>query len=240
MNYPTLVFDVGGTLLHFDHARMQQVYLNAAQTRGKKLNPARVGAMLEQLESELPTLSRHRALSLQDDMGKNFWEEFFAEGFARLGVTADVTDVVAQIREQFMRGEFDVLFDDTLPALDALKARRVPMGILSNFSPNLQALMQKLGIHDYFKFFVVSSIVGAEKPDKKIFDLAVSAANRPQNQIAYIGDSIFHDMDGARAAGIAGILIDRGNRHSDYADARVQNLRELVSVVEKEFDAVQA
>lgn len=240
MNYPTLVFDAGGTLLHFDQARMQQVYLSAAQARGKMLDAAYVGAMLEQLESELPTLSRHRALSLQSDMGKSFWEEFFAEGFARLGVTEDVTNVVAEIRKQFMRGEFEVLFDDTLQALEALRERNIPMGILSNFSPNLEDILKKLGIHEYFAFFVVSSIAGAEKPDKKIFDLAVRAANRPLDQIVYIGDSIFHDMDGARAAGIAGILIDRGNRHSDYAGARVQNLRALVSVVEKEFDAVQA
>lgn len=240
MNYPTLIFDVGGTLLHFDQARMQQVYLNAAQARGTTLNPARVGAVLEQLESELPALAQHRALSLEVDFGKTFWEDFYTEGFRRLGVRADVTDAVAQIREQFMRGDFEGLYADTLRALSALEAHNVPMGILSNFSPNLQDLLRKLGIQDYFRFFIVSSIVGLEKPDKKIFDLAVSAANRPRSQVVYVGDSIFHDMEGARAADVAAILIDRGNRHSDYAGVRVQNLGELVSLIEKEFDAVQA
>ncbi len=240
MNYPTLVFDVGGTLLHFDHVQMQQVYLKAAQACGTTLDPLRVGAVLEQLEGELPTLAQHRALSLEVDFGKTFWEDFYAEGFRRLGVSADVTEAVAQIREQFMRGEFEVLFDDTLLALNELRTRNVQMGILSNFSPNLEDLLRKLGIHDYFRFFVVSSIVGVEKPDKKIFDLAVNAANRPRSETLYIGDSIFHDMEGARAAGIAGVLIDRGNRHSNYTGARVQNLRNLVSLVEKEFDAVQA
>ncbi len=240
MNYPHLIFDVGGTLLHFDHVRMQQVYLNAARARGISLDPVRVGAVLESLEFELPTLAQHRALSLEEDFGKAFWEDFYAEGFRRLGVNADVSEVVAQIREQFMRGEFEVLFDDTLPALQALRARSVPMGILSNFSPNLEDLLRKLGIHEYFDFFIVSSVAGLEKPDKRIFDLAVRAANRPRDRIAYIGDSIFHDIEGARAAGIEGILIDRGNRHSDFAGVRVQNLSELVSFIEKEMDAVQA
>jgi putative hydrolase of the HAD superfamily len=155
-------------------------------------------------------------------------------------VNADISDVVSFIREQFMRGEFEVLFDDTLAALNALRAHSIPMGILSNFSPNLEDLLRKLGIHDFFSFFIVSSLAGVEKPDKQIFDLAIHAANRPRDEIIYIGDSIFHDMDGAHAAGIAGILIDRGNRHLDYADTRVRNLTELVSYVEEEFDAVKA
>ncbi len=240
MNHPALVFDVGGTLLHFDHSRMQQVYLNAARARGLELDRERVGAVLEALEFELPTRAQHRSLSLEDDFGKTFWEDFYAEGFRRLGVSADVSDVVSQIREQFMRGEFEVLFDDTLAALNTLKARNIPMGILSNFSPNLEDLMRKLGIHDYFSFFIVSSLAGVEKPNKQIFDLAVHAANRPRDEIIYVGDSIFHDMNGARAAGIAGILIDRGNRHPDYSGARVKNLSELVCHIEEEFDAVKA
>jgi REG-2-like HAD superfamily hydrolase len=240
MNHPTLVFDVGGTLLHLDHSKMQQVYLQAAQERGTMLDRKRVGAVLETLEFELPSLAQKRTLSLENDFGKTFWEDFYAEGFRRLGVKADVSGVVAQIREQFMRGEFDVLFDDALPSLDALKAHHVPMGILSNFSPNLEDLLRKVGIHDYFGFFIVSSIAGVEKPDKQIFDLAVAAANRPRNEIIYVGDSVYHDMNGARAAGVGAVLMDRGNRYPDYSATRVQNLSDLVSYVEKEFSAVQA
>src|SRR5574341_37078 len=54
----------GGTLLHFDHSKMQQVYLDAAHSRGVMVDREAVGSMLEELESELPMLSRHRALSL--------------------------------------------------------------------------------------------------------------------------------------------------------------------------------
>jgi len=226
--------------LHFDHAKMQQVYIRAARERGSILDPARVRAVLQALESELPTLSRHRILSLEKDFGKTFWEDFYVEAFRRLGVKADVSKAVAEIREHFMRGEFEVLFDDTVSALDALKTKGVPMGILSNFSPNLEDLLRKLGIHDYFNFFIVSAMAGVEKPDRKIFDLAVCEANRPRNQIVYVGDSIFHDMEGARRAGIGGILLDRGNRHLEYDGARIQNLGGLVPLVEKELDAVQA
>jgi FMN phosphatase YigB (HAD superfamily) len=69
MNHPTLVFDVGGTLLHFDHSRLQQVYLDAAQTRGLALDRERVAAVLQALEFELPTRAQHRSLSLENDLG---------------------------------------------------------------------------------------------------------------------------------------------------------------------------
>ena len=88
--------------------------------------------------------------------------------------------------------------------------------------------MRQLGIHRYFSFFVVSAIVGIEKPDPRIFDLTVRAAKRPREEIVYIGDSVFHDIEGARSAGIAGILVDRQNQHPEFNGARVRELRELV------------
>jgi REG-2-like HAD superfamily hydrolase len=239
-NYPTVVFDVGGTLLHFNLNKLVRVYEDAASARGTALDPTQARAVLERLERELPTRSRERELSLETDFGKAFWDEFYAEGFRRLGVNGDVSAVVAKIRERFQRGEFDTLYADTLPALDALAARGVPLGILSNFSPNLEDVLRQLGIHDHFNFFVVSAIAGVEKPDPKIFALAARAANRPREEIVYVGDSVFHDVEGARGAGIAAILIDRAHQFSEHDGARVENLRDVILLLERESHAVEA
>jgi FMN phosphatase YigB (HAD superfamily) len=52
-------------------------------------------------------------------------------------------------------------------------------------------------------------------------------------EIVYIGDSIFHDVEGARQAGIEAILVDRQNQHSDWKGARVRDMHELVRELEK-------
>lgn len=228
IHYPTIVFDAGGTLLQLNYALMTETYINTASALGVTLEPIQTRAVIEKLESELPTWQQTRAVSLERDNGKEFWNSFYAEGFRRLGVTRDVSAAVDEIRERFQRAEFEMLFDDVLPTLDALAARGKTLGILSNFSDNLENILRRLGVHRYFEFFVVSAVAGVEKPDRRIFDLMVRAANRSRQDVVYIGDSIFHDIEGARNAGIPAILIDRRDRYSTFSGTRVRDLRELV------------
>jgi REG-2-like HAD superfamily hydrolase len=225
--YTTIVFDVGGTLVRLDYAALARVYARVARERGVILDETRACAVLAELESEMPQRQQQRRVSLEQDNGKRFWDEFFADGFRRLGVQGDVTRAVTDIRERFQRGEFEALYDDVIPTLDALRAQGKRLGILSNFSSNLEDVLRQLGAHQYFAFFVVSAVVGVEKPDARIFDLTVRAAQVPRQEIVYIGDSIFHDVAGAQAAGLAAILVDRHNRHPEFEGARVRALREL-------------
>lgn len=239
MNFSIVLFDVGGTLIHFDHTKLVQFYATAAAKSDNPIPLAHISAVLTLLERDLPTLTRPRALSLEKEFGKSFWDDFYAEGFRRLGITHDMSRPVTEIRERFMRGELETVFDDTFSTLNALKSHGMPMGIVSNFSPNLEEVLRQQGIYDYFQFFVVSAIAGVEKPDPKIFNLAVDLAQRPRSEIVYVGDSVYHDMDGARAAGIAGILIDRANAYGEYPGARMQDLNELIPFLAKENHAVR-
>ncbi|MCX7838642.1 MAG: HAD-IA family hydrolase [Anaerolineae bacterium] len=228
MTYSTIVFDAGGTLLHMDYDALARVYVRVAATRGVPVSIPHARAVLEALENEMPQRQRQRAVSLEADNGARFWDEFFGDGFRRLGVLDDVTREVTEIRTRFQRGEFETLYDDVVPTLDALRAQGKQLGILSNFSPNLEDVLRALRIHAYFSFFIVSGIVGVEKPDARIFDLMVHAARVPRHEIVYIGDSVFHDVQGARVAGLAAILLDRYNQHPEFNGARVRTLREVV------------
>jgi len=228
ISFSTVVFDVGGTLLQLDYAALATRYVRAAAAHHIALDWHQAYAVLEQLESEMPQWQQKRAVSLERDHGVAFWNDFYAEGFRRLGVTRDMSPVVNEIRERFQRAEFEKLFEDVVPTLEAFAARGTRLGILSNFSANLEDVLRHVGIHQYFEFFVVSAIAGVEKPDRKIFDLAVQAANRPREEIVYVGDSVFHDIEGARNAGLAAILVDRQDRHPAFNGARVRDLRALV------------
>lgn len=226
--YTTIVFDAGGTLLHMDYDVLARVYVQVAATRGVTIAPAYARAVLEELENEMPQRQRQRAVSLEADNGARFWDEFFGDGFRRLGVSDEIAREITELRTRFQRGEFETLYDDVLPTLEALRAQGKQLGILSNFSPNLEDVLRALGIHAYFSFFIVSGIVGIEKPDARIFDLMVRAARVPRTDIVYVGDSVFHDIEGARAAGLAAILLDRYHQHPKFNGARVHTLRELV------------
>lgn len=227
--YTTMVFDVGGTLLRFDLDRLTDKYVELCARRGVIVEPQHAHDVLLRLELELPNRSRERQISLEQGYGIGFWDDFYWEGFRRLGVKADMSAEAAWIREHFQRAEFETLHPDVIPALDALKRRGVTLGILSNFSPNCEQVLELVGIHDYFAFFVVSAIAGIEKPDERIFDLTVQAARSPRAEIVYIGDSLFHDVEGAERAGIDAILVDRHNAHTEFGGPRVHDLLELTA-----------
>jgi HAD superfamily hydrolase (TIGR01549 family) len=226
--YATMVFDVGGTLLRLNLDALTQAYRAAAQPLNRALDFERTRQVIGELETELPVWQQTRVVSLEKDNGREFWNDFYAEGFRRLGITQDVTFAADKIRERFQRAEFETLFDDVIPTLDALTARGIPLGILSNFSANLEDVLRQVGIHHYFRFFIVSAVAGVEKPDPRIFELTARAANQPREEIVYIGDSIFHDIAGAQRAGMNAILVDRPDRHSDFSGTRVRDLRELI------------
>ena len=228
VDYSTLVFDVGGTLLQLNNDALAQTYVATAAALGVSIDLQQTRAVIAKLEGELPIWQQKRSVSLEKDNGREFWNDFYAEGFRRLGITCDMSPAVNEIRERFQRAEFEMLFDDVLPTLEALSARGTPMGILSNFSANLENVLRQVGVYQYFQFFVVSAVAGVEKPNPKIFDLTMQVANRPPQTIVYIGDSIFHDIEGARQAGIAAILVDRQNRHPKFDGPRIRDLRELI------------
>jgi putative hydrolase of the HAD superfamily len=146
----------------------------------------------------------------------------------------------AEIRTRFQRAEFETLFPDAVPALDQLGARGIKLGILSNFSPNCEDVLRKVDIHRHFAFFVVSALAGVEKPDRRIFDLVVRAANSQPSEIVYVGDSLFHDIEGAKGAGLDAILVDRANRHPEFKGLRIRDLGELIEYAGKVKDAKQA
>ena len=224
-----MIFDVGGTLLHLNLDALAQAYLDAAHALNVALDFQTARRVIAQLELELPQRQQTRALSLEKDNGREFWIDFYSEGFRRLAVTQDVFSAADNIRARFQRAEFETLFDDVLPTLNALATRGVVLGILSNYSDNLENVLRQVGIHRFFRFFIVSAVAGVEKPDPRIFDLAVLTANRPREEIVYIGDSIFHDIEGARRAGMNAILVDRLNRYPDFDGCRICNLTELLS-----------
>lgn len=225
-HYSTYLFDVGGTLIHFDNEKRARVYAERAASVGVFITPDRAMSELDALELEIPERQGDLKLSLDPVAARKYWSEFIAEGFRRLGVGDDVSRVLArEILES--RDHFQIVFPDVIPTLNALWGHGARFGIVSNFSGNCEALLSELGLSKYFDFFVVSGIFGAEKPDPRIFRAAIAAADKPVGELVYVGDSIYHDVAGARAVGLDAILLDRTDRHPDFAGPRISTLLQL-------------
>jgi len=228
-DYSTYLFDVGGTLITFDEERRAEAYAKRAGQVGVRVSAQEVLQVFEKHNRALLERMKQVQLSLLPASEQRaFWVDFWGDSFRELGVqNEDAQRFAAELLDGVNGGDFQQVYADVVPALDALQARGKRLGIISNFSPNCEALLKRLGLAHYFDFFIVSGIIGMEKPDPRIFQAAIQASGKAVLELVYIGDSVFHDVEGARGVGMDAILIDRAHRFPEFKNARVRDLREL-------------
>ena len=116
--------------------------------------------------------------------------------------------------------------------LTALRAQGKRLGIISNWTGDLEDVLRKIDLHHAFDFILDSARLGYEKPHAEIFDEAVRRADVARSAALHVGDSPEHDVDGALACGLHAVLLDRHERHPGFLRApRVTNLNGLLEHV---------
>ncbi len=217
--YHTIIFDVGGTLVGFEDDAPFDQFLATVKAPHRFVS----GADLRLSMLHTLSLRRHEAVGLgkDDESVNNWWLTILEELFPQSPETA------RHMWELFKVNYFDSLFSDTLPILELLRERGVPLGVVSNYGTHLLDLLPKLGIFDYFDFIIVSAIVGVTKPDPKIFEMAIEEAGVPPDQILYIGDNPVDDVQGANNIGIDALLINRPGREPSKAEFTIDSLSEI-------------
>lgn len=93
-----------------------------------------------------------------------------------------------------------------LPLIRKL-SKKYKLGIVSNFYGNLPGIFHEIGFDRYFGAVIDSSNVGVIKPDPKIFETALAELKSDIEESAFVGDSLFRDMEGAKAMGMRHIWI---------------------------------
>lgn len=99
-------------------------------------------------------------------------------------------------------------FEDAAPALGALRERSLRLVCVSNWDCSLPEVLERIGLAPLLDAIVSSAGTGARKPDREIFERALELAGCTEAEALHVGDSD-DDVDGARAAGIDVLRIDR-------------------------------
>jgi HAD superfamily hydrolase (TIGR01549 family) len=115
--------------------------------------------------------------------------------------------------------------------LARLAAKR-PLGVVSNFYGNLEAVLEECGLAPYVSVAVDSEVVGSTKPDAAIFRAALEALGVAEKDALFVGDSPRRDMAGARALGMPHVLLSARDAAlccpGDRAIARLAMLEEIL------------
>jgi putative hydrolase of the HAD superfamily len=157
---------------------------------------------------------------------------FYQSLLVTLGIPGNSEQQADALYERFIIQEgFMPPFDEVGETLEQLWSLGLRLGILSNYPPHLEDILRRHGLHDYFDFFVVSSLVGMEKPDPLIFEYAIEKSGCSREEILYVGDDPDDDLRGARSVGLTMVLVDRHDRWRGLDCPRIRRLTELVSFV---------
>jgi len=108
------------------------------------------------------------------------------------------------------------------------------LGMITNgYSDSQRGRLAAAGLLEVFDPLLISEEVGVAKPDVRIFDMALRHLALPPEAALYVGDSISHDREGCRAAGIDFCHFRGQTVSHDLPAARysITALTELISIV---------
>lgn len=137
-------------------------------------------------------------------------------------------DVMAEVLTGCLRYR---LFEDVIPTLEALASRGVRSAVVSNWDCSLPGVLARLGILERFAAVSVSAVVGARKPDGRIFAHALATLGLEPSQVVHVGDDPEGDVGGARSAGLRAVLIARSGGGAEDDHERITSLRSLASLL---------
>jgi putative hydrolase of the HAD superfamily len=150
----------------------------------------------------------------QDILQREFdwWRIIALNTFEGAGVLKQFSDFSAFFSELYIHfgtAQPWFVYPDVLPALVNWRRMGIELGVLSNFDSRIYSVLQSLGLRDFFTSITISTQARAAKPDPQIFAIALEKHNCSPEAAWHIGDSVDEDYNGAKAAGLRGILINR-------------------------------
>jgi len=107
-------------------------------------------------------------------------------------------------------GVWDATDPGAAAALTLAREGGVRAAVISNSNGSVRSILDRLGLLSSMEFVLDSSEVGVEKPDPRIFRLALERARLAPDEAVYVGDIYSVDVLGARAAGMGAVLLDPG------------------------------
>ncbi len=122
-------------------------------------------------------------------------------------------------------------FADAATALEQALGAGLVVGILTNGDQSIQETkVRRTGLASYGVPVYASSSLPAAKPDPRAFHHACADLGVDPGGVVMVGDSLRHDIEGAHAAGMAGVLIDRIGRYRADEVRGVSQVRSLAEL----------
>jgi HAD superfamily hydrolase (TIGR01662 family) len=186
-----VLFDAGGTLILQDPEEMS----------------ARLGSPIDAVAAHRAHYVAMAEFSDRRIQGHDLdWDWWLERYFDLLGVAEPH---LAGQRIDRGYGLWNHPLDGVAEAIAAIRRGGIRVAVVSNSDGSVTESLARAGLADLFEFVIDSHDVGVAKPDPQIFEAALERMGVDPAQAWYVGDSVFHDVNGALAASMAkAVLVD--------------------------------
>jgi len=205
-----VLFDVDFTIAKPGPDLGPEGYQRLGERFGLSLDPDRYG---DARARAVGTLERHPEL----DHDEEVWVLFTEQIIRGMGGNSDrAYECAVEMTRAWEHAHNFQIFDDVLPVVADLRARVLKLGLVSNTGRDLGAFVAHHGLD--VDAFVSSGVHGKTKPHPTIFLAVLELLDIEPGDAVMIGDSLEDDVEGAKAAGIHALLLDRENRYPQVDD----------------------
>ena len=223
----TVFLDAGGVLCHPSWTRVA----DALVRHGAVVTASALAAAEQQATRNIDDAT---VVGTTDDRSRGWLYFNFVLQHAGVEQNDGTDAALAELREYHRNDNlWEHVEPDVAPALAALRGRGLRLVVVSNANGRLRHLFDRVDLTKWFDHVLDSHEWGVEKPDPRLFQLALEQARADAANTVHVGDLYHVDVMGARAAGLReGILFDRAGLYGDVDCPRVSSLAALVEWID--------
>jgi putative hydrolase of the HAD superfamily len=207
-------FDAAHTLID-PHPPSAEVYAACGARHGMGVGAEAMRAALAPLWWTMRA-EKNRASAItgtNEEMEEAWWRTLLERAFRDAGEERPLTEeLFREIFWHFAQGEAWQVFPDVRPAVAALRARGLRLGVLSNFDSRLRPVLADHHLDTEFDSLTISSEAGWEKPHPNIYQTAMASLGVAPGESLMVGDDWEHDFEGPTAAGMRALWLNRSGK----------------------------
>ena len=205
-----IFFDAAGTLIYLP-CPVGEHYAEVIAGFGCQLDPAGIDRAFRRACAAMPPRPASDGPRADDDKG--WWRELVTRVFIETlppeqAVDFDAAGCFEALYAHFALPGVWAAFPDVVETLETLRDRGFLLGVISNFDRRLHAVFGHLDLTRFFRRILVSSEVGADKPDPLIFQRALAGFGVAAAEAMHVGDDPTRD-GGAEAVGVRVFRLER-------------------------------
>jgi HAD superfamily hydrolase (TIGR01549 family) len=217
----TLFLDAGGVLVFPNWRRISA----ALQARGVSVAPEALAAAEPHAKRQLDVREQVR----HSNDAQRGWAYFnLVLEHARVARSQATDEALEELHAYHAEHNlWELVPPDVVPALERLRPLVKHLVVVSNANGRLHVVMERLGLARFFDVMLDSQLEGVEKPDPRLFRIALERAGGEAETTLHVGDFFWIDVMGARAAGLRALLLDAAGLYPEADCPRARTLGEL-------------